>query len=131
MNGLSLAELPTATLQTWQTAEPDSTGDFAVDCRRYAAYWRLSRELLGCLPAKPARNEEQARAAETIQQKARASRQRFLAQHTASVYETLTQNYSKFLRVETLVKAVGRRSVLSVGESRFTRPQKGVGGEMG
>jgi thioesterase DpgC len=105
MNGLSLAELPTATLQTWQAAEPDSTGDFAVDCRRYTSYWRLSRELLGCLPAKPARHEEQARAAETIQQKARASRQRFLAQHAASVYETLTQNYSKFLRVETLVSA--------------------------
>jgi (3,5-dihydroxyphenyl)acetyl-CoA 1,2-dioxygenase len=105
MNGLSLAGLPTAPLQTWQTAEPDSTGDFTSDCRRYTAYWRLSRELLGCLPAKPARNEEQARAAETIQQKARASRQRFLAQHTTSVYETLTQNYSKFLRVEALVSA--------------------------
>jgi thioesterase DpgC len=105
MNGLSLAELPTATLQAWQTAEPDSIGDFTGDCRRYAAYWRLSRELLGYLPAKPARTEEQARAAEAIQQKARASRQRFLAQHAASVYEALTQNYSKFLRVETLVKA--------------------------
>src|SRR5882724_6733745 len=105
MNGLSLAELPTATLQTWQTAEPDSTGDFTSDCRRYTVYWRLSRELLGSLAAKPARNEEQTRAAETIQQKARASRQRFLAQHAASVYETLTQNYSKFLRVEALVLA--------------------------
>ncbi|HET6839050.1 MAG TPA: enoyl-CoA hydratase-related protein, partial [Bradyrhizobium sp.] len=104
MNGLSLAELPTATLQTWQSAEPHSTDDFVGDCRRYTAYWRLSRELLGYLPAKPARTEKQARAAETIQQKARASRQRFLAQHTASVYEALTQNYSKFLRVETLVK---------------------------
>jgi len=105
MNGLSLAGLPIAALQTWQTAEPDSTGDFASDCRRYTAYWRLSRELLGSLAAKPARNEEQTRAAETIQQKARASRQRFLAQHVASVYETLTQNYSKFLRVEALVLA--------------------------
>ena len=97
--------LPTELLQTWQTAEPDSTGDFAGDCRRYAAYWKLARELLGNLPAKPARNDEQARAAETIQQKARAARQRFLARHAASVYETLTQNYSRFLRVETLVQA--------------------------
>jgi thioesterase DpgC len=97
--------LPAELLQTWQTAEPDSTDDFASDCRRYAAYWELARELLGNLPAKPARDDEQARAAETIQQKARAARQRFLARHAASVYETLTQNYSRFLRVETLVQA--------------------------
>jgi thioesterase DpgC len=102
---LSLAGLPAEILRTWQTAEPDSTDDFAGDCRRYAAYWELARELLGNLPAKPARNDEQARAAETIQQKARAARQRFLARHAASVYERLTQNYSRFLRVETLVQA--------------------------
>ena len=73
---LPLGLLPAAILQTWQAAEPDSTDDFAGDCRRYAAYWELARELLGNLPAKPARNDEQARAAETIQQKARAARQR-------------------------------------------------------
>jgi len=105
INGLSLAGLPSAALQKWQTAEPDSVGGFASDCPRYMTYWRLSRELLACLPAKPARNQEQRRAAEEIQQKARASRQRFLRQHAASVYEALTQNYSKFLRVETLVLA--------------------------
>ena len=105
MKGLPLAGLPTAAFQTWRTAEPDSTGDFASDCRRYMAYWGLSRELLGCLPAKPARNEEQARAAESIQLKARASRELFLQQHAAAVYGALTQNYSKFLRVEALVLA--------------------------
>jgi thioesterase DpgC len=100
-----LAGLPAAVFQAWQTAEPDSTGDFAGDCRRYTVYWRLARELLTNLPAKPARNDEQARVAETIQQKARAARQSFLGQHTASVYQTLTRDYSKFLRVETLVQA--------------------------
>ena len=94
-----------ASFQKWQTAEPDSTDDFASDCRRYTAYWRLARELLASLPARPGRNEEQATVAETIQQKARAARQRFLAQHAASVYQALTQNYSKFLRVEALVLA--------------------------
>jgi (3,5-dihydroxyphenyl)acetyl-CoA 1,2-dioxygenase len=102
---LPLGLLPAAILQTWQAAEPDSTDDFAGDCRRYAAYWKLARELLGNLPAKPARNDDQARAAETIQQKARAARQRFLARHVASVYQTLTQDCSRFLRVETLVQA--------------------------
>jgi thioesterase DpgC len=102
---LPLGVLPAATLQSWQAAEPDSADDFAGDCRRYLAYWKLARELLGSLPAKPARNDQQARAAETIQEKARAARQRFLAQHTASVYERLTQNYSRFIRVEPLVQA--------------------------
>ena len=107
---LPLGVLPAATLQTWQAAEPDSTtdfagSDFADDCRRYTTYWKLARELLESLPAKPARNDEQARAAETIAEKARAARQRFLAQHTASVYERLTQNYSRFIRVEPLVQA--------------------------
>ena len=107
---LPLGLLPAAILQTWQAAEPDSAtdfagGDFAGDCRRYTAYWKLARELLGSLPAKPSRNDEQARAAETIREKARAARQRFLAQHVASVYQRLTQNYSRFIRVEALVQA--------------------------
>src|ERR1700722_7179335 len=102
---LPLGLLPAATLQTWQAAEPTSTDDFAGVCRRYVAYWKLSRELLGNLPARPARNDEQAKAAETIREKARAARQRFLERHVASVYERLTQNYSRFLRVEALIQA--------------------------
>src|SRR3569832_1275091 len=103
---LPLAGLPSAMFQTWQTAEPDSTvsiagGDFAGDCRRYAAYWQLTRELLRSLPAKPTRNVKQASAAETIQQKAHTTQQHNQTRHVASVYESLTQNNSKFLRVET------------------------------
>src|ERR1700722_8343744 len=102
---LPLGVFPPAPLQSGQPPEPDSVDDFAGDCRCYGAYWKLARELLGSLPAKPVRNEEQAKAAETIAEKARAARQRFLAQHVAAVYERLTQNYSKFLRVETLIQA--------------------------
>jgi thioesterase DpgC len=107
---LPLGLLPAAILQTWQTAEPDSGGrvagdDFAGDCRRYAAYWKLARELLGHLPAKPARSDEQAKAAEIIQQKARGARQRFLTRHVSSVYQALTKDYSRFVRVEELVRA--------------------------
>jgi thioesterase DpgC len=129
MNGL-----PAAAFQTWRTAEPDSTGDFSGDCRRYAAYWQLSHELLRCLPAKPARDEEQARAAEHIQLKARASRERFLQQHAAAVYETLTQNYSKFLRVEQLVVAAANAfpglvpdtDQIAADASRLQRDKEGV-----
>jgi (3,5-dihydroxyphenyl)acetyl-CoA 1,2-dioxygenase len=131
---LPLAGLPAAILQTWQAAEPDSAEDFAGDCRRYAAYWTLARELLGHLPAKPARNEEQAKAAEAILGKARAARQRFLTRHAASVYETLTQNYSKFLRVEPLVHAaadafpglVPTADQIADDASRLQRDKEGV-----
>src|SRR6201996_2440800 len=99
------AGLPPATFQKWQTAEPVVTGDFAGDCRSFSAYWQLARELLANLPAKPARSDEQAKGAETIHQQARAARQRFLSRHVVSVYEKLTQNYSKFLRVEALALA--------------------------
>ena len=102
---MSNAGLPPATFQKWQAAEPESTGDFAGDGRNFSAYWQLARELLAGLPAKPARGDEQTKVAETIHQKARAARQRFLGRHAASVYEKLTQNYSKFLRVEALALA--------------------------
>ena len=102
---LHLAGLPAGIFQTWQAADPNSTDDFAGDCRRYAVYWQLARELLGNLPARPARNDEQAKAAETILERTRAARRRFLERHTDSVYRTLTQDYSRFLRVETLVQA--------------------------
>ena len=102
---LPLGLLPAAIVQAWQAAEPDSTDDFAGDCRRYAVYWKLARELLGHLPAKPARNDEQAKAVEIIQQKARDARQRFLTRHVALVYQELTKNYSTFVRVEELVRS--------------------------
>jgi (3,5-dihydroxyphenyl)acetyl-CoA 1,2-dioxygenase len=129
-----LAGLPAATLQSWQAAEPDSTDDFAGDRQRYAAYWKLSRELLGHLPAKPTRNAEQAKAAEAILERARNARQRFLTRHAASVYETLTQNYSKFLRVEILVQAaadafpglVPSAEQIAEDASRLQRDKDGV-----
>jgi len=43
------------------------------------------------LPPKPDRNDEQAAAAETIRQKARTARQRFLSRHVASVYQALLE----------------------------------------
>src|ERR1700749_3495506 len=130
----SLAGMPAAILQTWQAAEPVSTDDFAGDCGRYTAYWKFSRELLSTLPSKPARNAEQASVAETVIERTRATRQRFLTQHVAAVYQALTQNYSRFLRVETLVQVAADAYpglVPSAGEiaedaGRLQRDKEGV-----
>jgi thioesterase DpgC len=55
------------------------------------------------LPPKPARNSEEAQSAENIKREARAARGRFLAAHAGAVYDRLTRNRSRFVRVEDLV----------------------------
>jgi len=95
----SWAGLPAEILKTWQAAEPDSVDDFADDCRRYAAYWQLGRELLDSCRPRPLANDEQTRAAEAIHERARAARQRFLARHVASVYSAAHEGPSRSLFV--------------------------------
>ncbi|HUL93192.1 MAG TPA: enoyl-CoA hydratase-related protein [Burkholderiales bacterium] len=82
---------------------PRDTADFAGDCSRYSRYWESAGSRLGELPPKPERNAEEARAAEAIKAEARAARSRFLAAHAGAVYDRLTQNRSRFVRVERLV----------------------------
>ena len=84
-------------------AAPRDTGDFAGDCARYSRFWESGAALLARLPSKPARNAEQAQAAEQIKQAARDARGRFLSAHTEVVYDRLTQKRSRFIRVEQLV----------------------------
>ena len=86
-----------------QEAAPQDTGDFAGDCTRYSRFWESNAALLARLPAKPARSAEQAQAAEQIKQAARDARARFLSAHAEAVYDRLTQNCSRFIRVEQLV----------------------------
>jgi len=87
----------------WQSAAPRDTGDFAGDCARYSRFWESSTALLARLPAKPARETQQAEAAERIKQVAREARTRFIRAHVVAVYDRLTDNRSRFIRVEQLV----------------------------
>ena len=87
----------------WLTAAPRDTADFAGDCARYSRFWESSSTLLARLPAKPARDAHQAEAAEQIKQVAREARTRFLRAHVEAVYDRLTHNRSRFIRVEQLV----------------------------
>ena len=93
----------TVTEASAREAAPRDTGDFAGDCTRYSRFWESSAALLARLPAKPARNAEQAQAAEQIKRAARESRGRFLSAHAETIYDRLTQNRSRFVRVEYLV----------------------------
>jgi thioesterase DpgC len=82
---------------------PRDTGDFTGDCARYSRFWESSAALLARLPAKPVRNADEAQAAEQLKQAARDARSRFLSAHVEAVYDRLTQNRSRFIRVEQLV----------------------------
>jgi len=82
---------------------PRGTGDFAGDRARYSRFWKSSTARLARLPAKPARNAEQALAADQIKQAARDARVRFLSAHAGAVYDRLTRKRSRFVRVEQLV----------------------------
>jgi len=93
----------TSTEASAREQPPRGTGDFAGDCARYSRYWESSAALLARLPAKPSRNGEQAQAAEQIKQAARDARSRFLSAHAEGLYDRLTQNRSRFIRVEHLV----------------------------
>jgi thioesterase DpgC len=84
---------------------PRDTADFASDSARYPRYWEGAAAALAGLPAKPARSSGQAEAAERIKREAREARSRFLAAHAGAVYDKLTQNRSRFVRVEDLVYA--------------------------
>ncbi len=82
---------------------PALAGDFVGDSVRYTRFWETGAALLARLPAKSARNAEQAQAAEEIKRAARDSRTRFLSAHVETIYDRLTQNRSRFVRVEDLV----------------------------
>jgi (3,5-dihydroxyphenyl)acetyl-CoA 1,2-dioxygenase len=96
---------PAPAIDEWLAAEPEKPGAFAIDRRAYPKFWALSRALIDRLPLKPRRNAAEIRAAEAIRHRARESRSSFLSAHVEAVYGVLTQDCSRFIRVEDLVFA--------------------------
>jgi len=92
-------------INDWRAAIPTGTGDFETDCERYSQFWKLAAEQLARLPAKPVRDARQVEAAEQIKSLSREARKRFCLAHARSVYDRLTGDRSRFVRVEELVYA--------------------------
>jgi enoyl-CoA hydratase/carnithine racemase len=103
---LRAAGLLDAPIDAWLTCEPDAADDFAADRQRYAAFWRTCDALTARLPKKPDRTPVQASAVDAIRRRARDARERFLRKHVETVYAAVTQDFSRFVRVEELVFAV-------------------------
>jgi len=100
---LRRAEIGGDVIDAWHAAAPADTADFAGDCIRYSRFWQTSAQILARLPAKPQRGAREAEAAEQIKRVARDTRRSFLRAHAAAVYDKLTRNRGKFVRVETLI----------------------------
>ncbi len=104
-NGLHSAGLDEAAVAAWLEAVPPGTADFAGDRNRYSHYWKKCDDLISRLPHKPKRNRAETDAAHLIASAARAERERFLAAHAQALYDELTHNRSRFVRLEELVFA--------------------------
>ena len=90
---------------SWAAARPNVTDHFERDAQAHTQFWKAGAEALARLPAKPRRDAEQARAAETILRTGRETREAFLRAHVKHVYAALTDHRRKFVRAEALVYA--------------------------
>jgi (3,5-dihydroxyphenyl)acetyl-CoA 1,2-dioxygenase len=102
---LQSAGLDQRAIAEWIAAAPARTGDYYVDRPRYVRFWHLSGELIAHLPRKPARSTAEAAAASFILAAAREQREHFLAAHCEELYDELTHDRSRFIRLEDLVFA--------------------------
>ncbi len=101
---LRTAGLDDTAVVSWIAAVPDGQG-CEDKTSGYSAFWQLSTRLVQRLPQKPKRNSAEAAAAQLILDTAREQRERFLAVHAEALYDKLTRNRSKFIRLEDLVFA--------------------------
>lgn len=85
------------------SAPAAANGGFEADAAVFSAFWRNTRERLRRLPAKPQRDAAAAATAEALKQAARDARFTFLRTHARTLYDRLTDDRRKFVRVERLV----------------------------
>jgi thioesterase DpgC len=101
---LLAAGLPDDEVRSWVEDRPThAAADFAADRQRFSSYWARSTRLLGRLPPRPRRAPSEQTSARLLQECAREARAMFLRRHSDAVYDTLTQNRSRFVRVQELV----------------------------
>jgi len=95
-------QIATDAVASWAGTRPEVTRDFQHDADGHSKFWLKGHELLAALPDKPQRNPEQARAADTILNTGRETREAFLGKHAQALYAVLTKNQTRFVRAEPL-----------------------------
>jgi len=84
-------------------AVPDFVGSFSTDTATATEYFRKGTELLSALPPKPHRTAEEQALADRMNSCCRAARRRFLRQHGTALYDFLTDDGKRNVRVSALV----------------------------
>ncbi len=103
MDVFSGAGLPDEQITAWLEHDGAVIGDFRRDAKTFSRQWWIGAELIAQLPPKPIRSEAQGLAAAAIMARARAAREKFLDVHVEAIYRRLTDDFTKFKRVENLV----------------------------
>src|SRR5690348_6396477 len=103
LDPLRAAGLDEVSIREWMVSQPAAPGDLDGDRERYGQFWGRGDDLLRRLPPKPARSEAEAAAATAILATTRAQRERFLGAHADAVYDQLTADHTRFVRLDDLV----------------------------
>lgn len=90
-------------IETWARTAPSATARYSDDRARYSTFWQGGATLLAALPAKAQRGDREAAQAAAILATSRDARERFLSAHAPAVYDALTDEGSRFVRLEDLV----------------------------
>jgi len=133
------AGLPAGAAREWLRARPGGPASLDEDRERYGRYFTLGAALLERLPAKPARSAAGRAAAEALIDLGRQARQEFLNAHASAVYDVLTGERSRFVRLEALCEAaaaalpglVPARAQLAREAGRMQRDKDGTEADQG
>jgi (3,5-dihydroxyphenyl)acetyl-CoA 1,2-dioxygenase len=98
------AGLPREAVTAWLDCDDALPSDYRQAVEKCSRRWRIGAELLASLARKPARSDAQVAAAAAILQRDRAARADFLSGHVGTLYSRLTGDFTKFKRVEDLVR---------------------------
>ena len=92
----------------WVAQAPVAGNRIAQDRAAFSAFWQSALTLLAKLPAKARRSPMEQDAAQLLLDTARESRDRFLRAHVTAVYDELTVQRQRLLRVEDLASAAAQ-----------------------
>jgi (3,5-dihydroxyphenyl)acetyl-CoA 1,2-dioxygenase len=134
LNLLTAAGLSPDAVSAWNHAAPKLTGSYPQDRDCFSDYWLRSAHLLSLLPPADRRTEREQAAGASIVEAARRTRTQFLRDHAAGVYNALTADGHRHIRVEELVMAaadaipglVPGRQELAAEAGRLQRDRSGV-----
>jgi (3,5-dihydroxyphenyl)acetyl-CoA 1,2-dioxygenase len=134
LNLLTAAGLPPDAVSAWNAAAPKPTGCYPQDRHHFSDYWLRSTHLLSRLPPANRRTECEQAAGARIVEAARRTRRQFLRDHVERLYNALTADGTRHIRVEELVMAVADavpglvpgRQDLAAEAGRLQRDRSGV-----